>query len=325
VIALQAAPRAGPIPLTVIGGFLGAGKTTLLNVTLERAHDRRIAVLVNDFGAICVDEALVSSRSARTISLANGCICCTLVDGLAQALLDVLALDLPPDHVLVEASGVSDPRRIAQVARADPGFIENGTLVLAAADQIRTLARDPYVGDTVTRQLVAADMVVLNKLDLVTDVEAEATRAWLRDQAGRARIVSTSDAAVANEIVLGPLTGGEDCGGTLDYRPHAGEPSGDARSTFSTRTLRCSHQLSEAALREALDALPDMVLRAKGYVCLGTGADAWHVVQAVGRRWSIVPAPPGLRTAESVLVLIGAAGALRLDETTPIARVFAPV
>src|SRR4029079_62903 len=103
------------IPLTVVGGFLGAGKTSLLNGILERTEDFRIAVLVNDFGTLCVDASLISARSARTISLANGCICCTLVDGLTQALLDVLQFDPAPDHVLVEASGVSDPRRIAQI------------------------------------------------------------------------------------------------------------------------------------------------------------------------------------------------------------------
>ena len=82
-----------------------------------------------------------------------------LVEGLAQALLDVLQLEPPPDHILVEVSGVSDPRRIAQVARADPALGDGGTLVIAAADQIRTLARDRYVGDTVLRQLAAADLI----------------------------------------------------------------------------------------------------------------------------------------------------------------------
>jgi len=137
-----------PIPVTVVGGFLGAGKTSLVNGILEQSEERRIAVLVNDFGALCVDASLVSARSARTISLANGCICCTLVDGLAQALLDVLQFDPPPDHLLVEASGVSDPRRIAQVGRADPALADGGTLVLVAADQIRALACDRYVGDS---------------------------------------------------------------------------------------------------------------------------------------------------------------------------------
>ena len=310
------------VPLTVVGGFLGAGKTSLLNGILEQAEDRRIAVLVNDFGALCVDASLVSARSARTISLANGCICCTLVDGLAQALLDVLQLDPQPDHILVEASGVSDPRRIAQVARADPGLGDGGTLVLVAADQIRTLARDRYVGDTVLRQLAAADLILLNKMDRVTDVEAEVVAAWLHGQAPNARIVRTVNARVPCEVVLGPAARADDDDNRHLYRYRVAREGEDAHATFATETLRSSRALSGRRLREALDALPDTVLRAKGYVRLDTAPGDWQVVQAVGRRWTLMPAPATVSGGESVLVLIGAAGAMRLDDSIEIVRLF---
>ncbi len=137
------------VPLTVIGGFLGAGKTTLLNALLAQAEGRRIAVLVNDFGDLQIDAALISKRSATTIGLRNGCVCCSLAGGLVNALSEVVALDPRPDHVVVEASGVSDPRRIAQVARTGAGFSPEATVVVVAADQIETLAGDRYVGDTV--------------------------------------------------------------------------------------------------------------------------------------------------------------------------------
>ena len=313
-----------PIPLTVVGGFLGAGKTSLMNAILDQSENRRIAVLVNDFGALCVDASLVSARSARTISLANGCICCTLVDGLAQALLDILQLDPPPDHVLVEASGVSDPRRIAQVARADPGLTDGGTLVLVAADQIRTLACDRYVGDTVVRQLAAADLVVLNKIDRVTDVEADAVAAWLHAQAPRAGIVRSVNARLPFDVVLGPNVRADDRGDRHRYRHRAARDGDDAHATFATETLRASHALSERRLREALDALPHTVLRAKGYVRLDTAPGDWHVVQSVGRRWTLGPAPNTLADTESTLVLIGAAGAMRLDDSIAIVRLFAP-
>ena len=311
-----------PIPLTVIGGFLGAGKTSLLNGILEQAEDRRIAVLVNDFGALCVDASLVSARSARTISLANGCICCTLVGGLAQALLDVLELDPPPDHILVETSGVSDPRRIAQVARADSALGDGGTLVLVAADQIRALACDRYVGDTVLRQLAAADLILLNKMDRVTDVEAEVVVAWLRGQAQHARIIRTVNARLPCDIVLGPAA----CSGDRDnrhrYRYRVARDGDDAHAMFAAETLRSSRALSERRLREALDALPDTVLRAKGYVRLDTAPGDWQVVQAVGRRWTLGPAPATVPGGESMLVLIGAAGAMRLDDSIAIVRLF---
>jgi G3E family GTPase len=311
-----------PIPVTVIGGFLGAGKTSLLNGILEQAESRRIAVLVNDFGTLCVDASLVSARSARTISLANGCICCTLVDGLAQALLDVLELDPPPDHLLVEASGVSDPSRIAQLARGDRALGDAGTLVLVAADQIGMLARDRYVGDTVLRQLAAADLMLLNKVDLVTEAEAGVVAAWLREQAPRAGIIRTVNARLPCDIVLGPGARADDRGDRLRYRHRAFSAGDDAPATFSTETLRCSRALSERRLREALDALPDTVLRAKGYVRFDTAPGNWQVVQAVGRRWSLAAAPATVSSDESMLVLIGAAGAMRLDDSVPIVRLF---
>ena len=312
-----------PIPLTVVGGFLGAGKTSLVNNILEQAGDRRIAVLVNDFGSLCVDLSLVSARSARTISLANGCICCTLVDGLAQALLDVLQFDPSPDHVLVEASGVGDPRRIAQIARADSTLAEVGTLVLAAADQVRTLARDRYVGDTVLRQLAAADLILLNKVDLATDAEVGAVAAWLHEKAPQAKIVRTENARLPCDIVLGPTVRGDGRDDKHEYRYCVAGADEDARATFTTETLRCSRALSERRLREALDALPDTVLRAKGFVRLDTEPADWRVVQAVGSRWSLAPAPAEVSACESVLVLIGAAGAMAFDDSTAIVRLFA--
>jgi G3E family GTPase len=314
---VTASPRR-PIPLTVVGGFLGAGKTTLLNGVLEQAQGRRIAVLVNDFGAVSVDASLVSARSARTLSLANGCICCTLVDGLAAALIDVLRLDPPPDHILIEASGVSDPRRIAQVARADPDLRDDGTLVLVAADRIHALAGDRHVGDTVLRQIAAADLVVLNKLDL-TSARRDELVAWLRERAPRARIVPAVNARLPCDVVLGPRAFAIEHGDAASFPVERAD--GVAHATFSTRTLRCTRPLPEAALRQALDALPDSVLRAKGYVRLDTAPDAWHVVQVVGRRWSMAPA--GITATESVLVMIAAAGAARLDDAGAVERLFA--
>src|SRR5689334_9991881 len=99
------------IPLTVIGGFLGAGKTTLVNHLLRGGHGRRIAVMVNDFGAINIDAELVADRAADTISLANGCICCSIGDSLMLALIELLHRPDPPEHLVIEASGVADPAR----------------------------------------------------------------------------------------------------------------------------------------------------------------------------------------------------------------------
>jgi len=322
---MSGAPSSGdrPIPLSVVGGFLGAGKTTLINAVLAQAHGRRLAVLVNDFGALCIDAALISARNATTIALANGCVCCTLVNGLAQALLDVSRLDPPPDHVLVEASGVSDPRAIAQVARADRSFSQDATLVIAAADQIEGLARDRYVADTVLRQLAGADLVVLNKVDLVGPVEADAVCAWLQALVPRVRLLRAVDARVPSDVVLGPMPlNGRRGMPEREHQRYAHPPS-DHATTFATRTFRCARPVAETALRQALAALPEWVLRAKGFVRFDTAPQTTQLIQIVGRRQTIAPAPASIAPTDCVLVIVGAAAALTHADLGALATLFA--
>ncbi|MCX4194705.1 GTP-binding protein [Methylobacterium organophilum] len=163
-------------PLTVVGGFLGAGKTTLLNRLLAGSQGR-YAVLVNDFGAINVDAGLIRDHDGQTLRLTNGCVCCSLADGFLDTLMRVLAEPEPFDHIVIEASGVGDPGAIAEIALVEPGLVLRGVVVLADAERLPGLAADPRLGDTLARQIRAADLLVLNKRDLVD----EAGRAAARD------------------------------------------------------------------------------------------------------------------------------------------------
>ena len=155
--------------MSVIGGFLGAGKTTLLNRVLAGRHGVRYAVLVNDFGELNVDGDLVAAHGGDTITFANGCVCCTMGGDLVGALDRLLDGDRPPDQILVEASGVADPSAIADVATLHPGLARDLVVVLADAETVRARHADERLRDTVDRQLAAADLIVLNKCDRVTD------------------------------------------------------------------------------------------------------------------------------------------------------------
>ncbi|MBS1998673.1 MAG: GTP-binding protein, partial [Cyanobacteria bacterium SZAS LIN-2] len=116
-------PSSAPIPLAVLTGFLGAGKSTLLKRILTGEHGLRIAVLINDFGAINIDADLIVSVDENIISLANGCVCCSIRDDLTSAIEDLIDLSQPPEYIILEASGVADPAGIAiafSIDRNDP-------------------------------------------------------------------------------------------------------------------------------------------------------------------------------------------------------------
>ena len=163
------------LPVTIIGGYLGAGKTTLVNHLLRNADGKRLAVLVNEFGELPIDEDLIEAQDDTMISIAGGCVCCSYGNDLTLAMMDLAKLQPRPDHVLLEASGVALPGAIAASISLLQGFQIDGVVVLADAETIRQQAEDTYVGDTIERQLHDADLVVLSKADLVDEAQNKTT------------------------------------------------------------------------------------------------------------------------------------------------------
>ncbi len=298
------------VPVTILGGYLGAGKTTLLNRLLVGDHGRRLAVLVNDFGPINIDVELIRSHDGQTISLENGCVCCSIADALGEGLDRVLTLDPQPDQIIVEASGVADPGKIASYGRGWPGCRLDGVLVLADAETIMARATDQFVGELVTHQLRRADIVLITKCDLVSDSTRTAVTDWAR-QLVDAPVVEMSHGAIDPELVLDlsstPTTQ------RRSHRAVAAHPAGDeAGRLFTTDVLPLPSAIDRPRLEAALGRWPDAVVRVKGVVDLpdDDGAPRPHVVQRVGRRWSIEPLTGAPSPAGGAIVVIARRGAI---------------
>lgn len=278
---LRAPPRS--LPLTVLGGFLGAGKTTLVNHLLTRSHGLRLAVLVNDFGRINIDASLVRMRTADTIALTNGCACCSVAGDLTRALIAVTQRDDPPDAVVLEASGIADPRSLAQIALSNPALRLDGLVTLVDAETLFAHDADADYGTLFRAQIDAADLVVLNKRDLVAPGHFEAARAWLASRAPARPVVSATHADVPVEVLLGV-----DSARGLSERPadRTHEPR------FRSRVIESEQPLEPAALLTMVDATQGEVLRAKGIVWLVDRPERRTVYQRVGRRQSFTAGEP---------------------------------
>ena len=277
------------IPLTVIGGFLGTGKTTLVNHLLVSAR-KRWGVLVNDFGAINVDAALIAAQDGQTMALTNGCVCCSLGDDLGDALAAIAMRQ--PEHVVVEASGVSDPWKIAQLALIEPGFALEPLVVLVDTAALLAQLDDRWIADTVARQLSFAEIIVLNKCDQASAETIAAVRARVQRLRPEAALIEATDAALpetALSFAPGP-------------RPVASRFHVEAIGhDFPTYALSADVPFDRDRLRAVLSDLPRSVLRIKGMCFLGPEA-APVLLQYAAERWAFTAAPAGLQPA---LVVIG--------------------
>jgi G3E family GTPase len=312
-------------PLTILTGFLGAGKTTLLNRIIHAEHGLKLAVLVNDFGSVNIDAAAVAATSVdgNTVSLSNGCICCTIRGDLLQAVEDVLAPDAAPvDAVIIETSGVSDPLEVAMTFRDVPRMqalvhIDSIVAVLDA-EQFPTLEREYAV--LAMNQIGVADLVVLNKMDLVDDDQREQVRKAAQRIMPKARLFETSHADVPLELLLGvgrydiAQLGDRDGlnvhvherGEIHDHHDHT-----DHTTVFETWTWTSVKPLSANAIKRVLDNLPTGIYRLKGQLYIEGEAQA-VTVHVAGTRVTLTDGAPFDGIPLSQVVAIGAAG--RVDE-----------
>ena len=285
-----------PIPVTVIGGYLGSGKTTLLNHVLRQASGQRIAVLVNDFGEIGIDGDLIASASGDTITLTNGCVCCAIGSDLMSALWSVRDRADPPARVIIEASGIADPAPIAHHALT-PGFDLDGVVVLLDAETVRRRERHPVVGRTIRRQLAAADVLVLNKIDLVSADQLAEIDHWIAHAAPRVPVLHARDGAVPLAVLTG--VGHADATG-----PQPSAPDHD----YATAGATFDQPISRDELEALLDELPPGVMRVKGIVQLKESPRLRTVVHQVASRRSITADGPWKAGETGRLVVIALKG-----------------
>lgn len=280
---MKARQTRAPTPITIIGGFLGAGKTTLLNHILTKNHGMRAGVLVNDFGTINIDAKLVVGVEGETVSLANGCVCCSIRDDLAKACLNLLRSSAPPEIVLIETSGVSNPIQVANSFLL-PEF--EGVLTLDAIITLVDATQFPRLKGSAAKlamdQVRVADLVIVNKVDLIRIDELTAVRELLREISPGLRLFETHFGRVPLNLVLNRQAHASD-----SHEVSSQPISTPHDNSFATWSWTCDRPLSLPRLRSALEALPDGVYRAKGIVYLEELASHKIAMQMVGKRIDI--------------------------------------
>lgn len=276
------------LPLTVIGGYLGAGKTTLINRLLAEGHGQRILVMVNDFGAINIDAALIRSQSDDMLELSNGCVCCTMGADLFMAIGDVLDRAPRPDHLVIEASGIADPARIAQVAMAEPDLSYGGVVTVVDAQNYDALAADFQIGTQLRGQVDVADLILISK-----SVDGEVPSALgLPD----AQVLDLAGLAQVAPLILGDALGD----GPKD--------TPDRHPAYVSWNVTSDAVLSRAQLDALIRNRPSKALRVKGFVLSERGPMEVH---CVGPSHNMKPAGDVTQTQ---LVGIGLKGHITQDD-----------
>jgi cobalamin biosynthesis protein CobW len=300
------------VPATVITGFLGAGKTSLVRHLLACADGRRLAVIVNEFGELGIDRELLlgcgdaACGDEDIVELANGCLCCTVADEFLPTLTRLLDRDTPPEHILIETSGLALPKPLVQ-AFAWPEIRTRSTVdgVLAVIDGAAvaaglfaadpeavtrqratdpSLAHDNPLEEVFSDQLACADLVILNKIDLLDPPQLAALRREIEAQLRPGvKVVGSRDGRVPPAVALGLAAAAED---DLATRPSAHElEAGHDHDDFESFVVTAGPVQNGNAFLARLRATIDLhdVLRVKGFLDL-PGRDRRQVVQAVGDR-----------------------------------------
>ncbi|MUL37765.1 CobW family GTP-binding protein [Gloeocapsopsis dulcis] len=309
-------PKRG-MPVTIITGFLGSGKTTLLNQILTNKKDLKVAVLVNEFGDINIDSQLLVSLDEDMVELSNGCICCTINDGLVDAVYRVLERDSRIDYLVIETTGIADPLPIILT------FVGTELRELTNLDSILTLVDaeaftpEHFDSEAALKQIYYGDMILLNKTDLVSAKKLEEVEAYIRNIKVGARIIPTQYGQVSLPLILGigmtPIDAytqdthsehhhhNHNHHHHHDHEHHSHHLENDGFISLSFESDRPFnvHKFEQFLTQQ----MPQNIFRAKGILWF-SDSDLRHIFQLSGSRYDL-NAEQWLSSPKNQLVFIG--------------------
>ncbi|KAF3890362.1 MULTISPECIES: CobW family GTP-binding protein [Nostocales] len=318
--AVSDIPKRG-MPVTIITGFLGSGKTTLLNQILKNKQNLKVAVLVNEFGDINIDSQLLVSVDRDMVELSNGCICCTINDGLVDAVYRVLEREERIDYLVIETTGIADPLPIVLT------FLGTELRDLTNLDSILTVVdseafnSEHFQSEAALKQLTYGDIILLNKTDLVTSEKLQELEAYIHNVKASAKILHSTYGQVPLPLILGVGLNSQDiCGFDDDtyenhhhdhthaphkHHHHHGHHShhleNDGFMSISFQSDRpFDMNKFEAFLTEDM---PAEVFRAKGFLWFND-SELRHIFQLSGPRYHLY-ADEWTTAPKNQLVVIG--------------------
>jgi G3E family GTPase len=281
------------MPVTIITGFLGSGKTTLLNHILSNNHGLKIAVLVNEFGDINIDSQLLVSIDEDKIELTNGCICCTIDNNLTEAVYKILQQYKPGEsssinYLVIETTGVADPLPIVlQFLGTDLRDLTRLDAILTVVDA-ETFTPEQYHSEAAKSQLLYSDIILLNKIDLVSTAHVNSLESYIYSIKDYAKVLRSQFGAVPLPLILDvDFAQLGSAAQALDAPKKATETSHLNADGFTSISFKSDRPFSLKKFQHFLDyQLPDTVFRAKGILWFDESPSC-HVFQLSGHRFHI--------------------------------------